>query len=435
MAEKKKKKMEFRYYQLPPGSPILALLGEKWVQNYGDRTADRLHFHNYMELGYCYYGAGDVVLGDDTYRFSGQQFTVIPSNFPHTTNSDPGNISRWEYLFVDVEVVLDGIFPDNALRKERALQRLYEKPWFLEEAEYPKEAAKIKEILNIMRKGDEFYLEEAKALLGCLLLEITRLNYTNKETRADAEQGRITCIVSRAMDYISDHYMEPIRVEQLAKYSHLSETHFRRVFTEYMHMGPLEYINTVRIRTACEHLKKTEEPVADIAHKCGFTTNSTFNRNFKQMMGVLRKLMVVFGVFFVLLGIMISQAFMLAGFLLVALYFVFDVLSRKEYEYILDGKTLTIDVIYGKRYRKTAHIIDMTEMEVTAPNRHEAVAKYRKDGGGVRLPKFDYTSYEDDIPYYTMIVIEDREKKKLLLDLNQELLFALKKQYPSKVFA
>lgn len=86
-----------------------------------------------------------------------------------------------------MEVVLDGIFPDNALRKERALQRLYEKPWFLEEAEYPKEAAKIKEILNIMRKGDEFYLEEAKALLGCLLLEITRLNYTNKETRADAE--------------------------------------------------------------------------------------------------------------------------------------------------------------------------------------------------------------------------------------------------------
>ena len=37
----------------------------------------------------------------------------------------------------------------------------------------------------------------------------------------------------------------------------------------YTSMGPLEYINTVRIRTACEHLKKTEEPVADIAHKCG----------------------------------------------------------------------------------------------------------------------------------------------------------------------
>ena len=100
-------------------------------------------------------------------------------------------------------------------------------------------------------------------------------------------------------------------------------------------------------------------------------------------------------------------------------------------------KKLTIDEterpvtiqIYGR------FIDSMVEAAKIVENRHEAVAKYRKDGGGVRLPKFDYTSYEDDIPYYTMIVIEDREKKKLLLDLNQELLFALKKQYPSKVFA
>ena len=65
-----------------------------------------------------------------------------------------------------------------------------------------------------------------------------------------------------------------------------SETHFRRVFTSYMHMSPLEYINKVRIQTACEILKKTDESIADIAYKCGFTTNSTFNRNFRQLMGM-----------------------------------------------------------------------------------------------------------------------------------------------------
>ena len=41
-------------------------------------------------------------------------------------------------------------------------------------------------------------------------------------------------------------------------------------------MSPLEYINKVRIQTACEILKKTDESIADIAYKCGFTTNSTF---------------------------------------------------------------------------------------------------------------------------------------------------------------
>ena len=65
-----------------------------------------------------------------------------------------------------------------------------------------------------------------------------------------------------------------------------TKTHFRRLFTSYMKVSPLEYINTVRIQTACDLLQKTDAPVADIAHKCGFTTNSTFNRNFKQLMGV-----------------------------------------------------------------------------------------------------------------------------------------------------
>ena len=52
MAKKRKKpKMEFRYYQMPAGSPILALLGQKWVQNYGN-DVDYLHFHNYLEIGY-----------------------------------------------------------------------------------------------------------------------------------------------------------------------------------------------------------------------------------------------------------------------------------------------------------------------------------------------------------------------------------------------
>ena len=51
--------MEYRYYEIPEGSPVLALLGDKWVQNYG-REIDYLHFHNHLEVGFCYYGEGSV---------------------------------------------------------------------------------------------------------------------------------------------------------------------------------------------------------------------------------------------------------------------------------------------------------------------------------------------------------------------------------------
>ena len=41
--------------------------------------------------------------GEAKMRFSGREFTVIPPNYAHTTNSDLGTVSKWEYLFIDVE--------------------------------------------------------------------------------------------------------------------------------------------------------------------------------------------------------------------------------------------------------------------------------------------------------------------------------------------
>lgn len=156
-------------------------------------------------------------------------------------------------------------------------------------------------------------------------------------------------------------------------------------------------------------------------------------RKTKPMTGVLRKVMVIFAVIFVLMGITISQGFMLPGFLLAVLYFFYDIFSQRSYEYVLDGNQFTIDVILGKRYRRKAHVLDIKNMEVVAPAEHEAVAKYKKNGGSIQLKKYDYTSYEPDTPYYTMIIMDGREKIKILLDLNDEMLQAMKHIYPEKV--
>lgn len=158
------------------------------------------------------------------------------------------------------------------------------------------------------------------------------------------------------------------------------------------------------------------------------------SRKKKSMSGVLRKVMVLFAVIFVIMGIAISQSFMLAGFLLAALYFVFDIFSQKDYEYTLENDQLSIDVIYGKKYRKTAHVLELKNLEVVAPHWHESVAKYKKNGGTEQLKKFDYTSYDDNVPYYTMIIKEDGRKIKLLLDLTEEMLHTIKTQHPEKVY-
>ena len=68
------------------------------------------------------------------------------------------------------------------------------------------------------------------------------------------------------------------------------------------------------------------------------------SRKKKSMSGVLRVVMIVFAVLFVVMGITISQAFMLPGFLLAGLYFVFDIFSQRDYEYKMENGQLEIDV-------------------------------------------------------------------------------------------
>ena len=157
-------------------------------------------------------------------------------------------------------------------------------------------------------------------------------------------------------------------------------------------------------------------------------------RKEKAMTGILKKVMILFAVLFVVIGITIEQGFMLPGFLVTGLYFIYDVLSQKEYEYVLEDGRLEISVILGGRYRKEAHVLELKDIEAVAPSRHEKVAEYLKEGGSIRLPKYDYTSYEENVPYYTMIVMENKQKIKILMDLNGEMLEYMKRLYPDKVF-
>ena len=82
--------------------------------------------------------------------------------------------------------------------------------------------------------------------------------------------------------------------------------------------------------------------------------------------------------------------------------------------------------------------LDYTTFKEYIYHDYESVNNHVKSKYGVILPekikKYDYTSYDDDVPYYTMIVTEDGNKIKLLLDLTEEMLHTIKTQHPQKVY-
>ena len=157
------------------------------------------------------------------------------------------------------------------------------------------------------------------------------------------------------------------------------------------------------------------------------------HRKVRNSSKVLKTIMLIFIVIFMLSAIMFSRGFMLPCFLMTALYVFYDTVACKEYEYVLDDRELSIYMILGRRYRLTRHKLDLDQMIVLAPHDSNEVSAWKK-GGIEKIKKFDYTSYEDNTPYYTMIINENNEKIKLLLDLDDEILENIKRKYPNIVF-
>ena len=280
---KKKEKVELRYYDIPQKEGVLALLGENWVRSYGDGI-DYLHFHNLLEIGVCRSGTGELVLDSRIVPYGPDMISVIPKNYPHTTNSTPGTESAWEYLFLEPGMLMKEYYGENEAAFRRFLELTGREALFAGTREYPQLAGIVDAIMDEMRVKKSFYVEKVRGLLTALLFEIARI--TEREAAPHVPDSRVFGQISKALRYVDRHYAEPVRIGDLAEACSISETHFRRVFYEYIHMTPVEYLNMVRVLHACEILRSSNDTIAGVAARCGFSTVSTLDRNFRQVLGV-----------------------------------------------------------------------------------------------------------------------------------------------------
>ena len=87
------------------------------------------------------------------------------------------------------------------------------------------------------------------------------------------------------MTYINAHLDEKITVQSIADAVFVSTRMCYRMFREYLHIAPNEYIRSCRIRKACVLLNRDKVSVTEAAQRCGFDDSSYFARVFREMTG------------------------------------------------------------------------------------------------------------------------------------------------------
>jgi AraC-like DNA-binding protein len=89
----------------------------------------------------------------------------------------------------------------------------------------------------------------------------------------------------RIVAYVDEHLRSTIRIDDLARITGLSKSHFFRAFKATFGEPPLSYIAGRRIEQAKELMLTSDDMLCSIALTCGFCDQSHFTRVFRRVMG------------------------------------------------------------------------------------------------------------------------------------------------------
>lgn len=92
--------------------------------------------------------------------------------------------------------------------------------------------------------------------------------------------------VEETLRYIDEHYMEPLKVGDIARRQGISRSYLSRLMQEYGNFSVTEYIRNVRLEHGRTELTKTDRSVSEIAKNVGYRDSAAFSKYFRAIYGV-----------------------------------------------------------------------------------------------------------------------------------------------------
>lgn len=124
------------------------------------------------------------------------------------------------------------------------------------------------------------HLEELVRLLD----EFQRLTQQCVYAMGDGSGGNPS--MKLLLDYIEEHYAEPVTLTEMAKHFHFNPSYLSSFFAAHHHEGFKEHLNRVRIHKAADLLRYGDTAISEIGCRVGYGDHSYFCKVFKRNTGM-----------------------------------------------------------------------------------------------------------------------------------------------------
>lgn len=105
-----------------------------------------------------------------------------------------------------------------------------------------------------------------------------------KSSNSVSESSSDFALLKAVLTFIESNYQKRLTLADLSEHFAVSKSKLIKLFNRYLQQTPIDYLNSFRIKKACQLLTATEFPITEISFNVGFNDSSYFAKNFKQKM-------------------------------------------------------------------------------------------------------------------------------------------------------
>ena len=268
----------FREYRFSPDFPFLYMQCSK-------SGSDPLpfHFHNCLEIAICEKGSMYWNLEGRSFHIQAGQICLIPPFITHYSLFLSDNEPKLcRYLFFNPEELLRPILTDG-IPQDFLWYHFYQAPFLLSGKSEPEIVSVLNKISSEIQNRPLFYQNEIRSLAQYLMILLCR-HFRKSRPNPDYTISNIRSQIFPAVAYIDSHYPQEISVKQLANLCNMTQNQLTGSFQKAFEKTPLQYLRQVRIQKACTLLDRTEDSILSIAYASGFSSVSSFNRCFQELL-------------------------------------------------------------------------------------------------------------------------------------------------------
>ena len=238
-----------------------------------------MHWHRAVEIIYMQEGSLDVTVESENFTIRKGDCIVINGNVLHSTKCTSPNTAILLQIPLDF---MEKYIPDLG-------QLIFLFDFRTKDQRLQTKQAMFKTILEQLQIINDVrpdgYLLRFNSLIFELLFQLYH-NFAVKILQSNTSQKKKDIArLEPVLDYISEHYREPISLHEIAEVACLQTGYFCRFFRKKMGITFLEYQNEYRLSFIYRDLITTRDPVHVILERHGFTNYKLFRRIFFEHFG------------------------------------------------------------------------------------------------------------------------------------------------------